>query len=159
MRIEDYALIGDLHTAALVARDGSIDWLCLPRFDSAACFAALLGKPEHGCFELGPLGGGRRSERRYRGDSLVLESDFDTADGMVTIVDCMPLRTEQPDVVRIVVGRRGCVPMTLRLIPRFEYGSIVPRVGRWERGVTAMAGPDKLRLDSPVPLELEGHAA
>jgi len=106
-RIEDYALIGDCQTAALVARDGSIDWLCLPRFDSAACFGALLGTEEHGRWRLAPAADGARTRRRYRGDTLVLETDYETDEGAVTVVDCMPLRTQEPDVVRVVVGRRG----------------------------------------------------
>src|SRR5204862_5706442 len=103
-RIEDYALIGDCETAALVSRAGSIDWLCFPRFDSGACFAALLGTPEHGRWLLAPQGEVRRSSRRYRGDTLVLETAFETDDGAVTVVDAMPPRSEEPDVVRLIVG-------------------------------------------------------
>src|SRR2546422_3322879 len=149
-RIEDYALIGDGQTAALVARDGSIDWLCVPRFDSGACFAALLGTPEHGCWRLAPAGEVRRVSRRYRGDTLVLETDFETEDGAVTLVDCMPPRTRQPDVVRIVVGRRGRVAMRMHLVIRFDYGSVVPWVQRTEGGLRAIAGPDALLLQTPV---------
>src|SRR5436189_133764 len=104
LRIEDYALIGDCQTAALVGRDGSIDWLCLPRFDSGACFAALLGTPEHGRWQLAPVGDITASRRRYRENTLVLETDFETAEGAVTVVDCMPPRTREPDLVRMVVG-------------------------------------------------------
>jgi GH15 family glucan-1,4-alpha-glucosidase len=151
-RIEDYALIGDLETVALVARDGSIDWLCLPRFDSAACFAALLGNPGHGRWLLCPAGDVRKTERRYRQGTLVLETDFETDSGAVTVVDCMPLRTRNPELIRQVVGRRGQVPMHTQLVIRFEYGSIVPWVRRAEGGIVAIAGPDALRLRSDVEL-------
>lgn len=109
MRIEDYALIGDCQTAALVGRDGSIDWLCLPRFDSGACLAALLGTEENGRWLLTPAGDIRKVARRYRGDTLILETDFETDDGTVTVIDCMPPRTREPDLIRLVVGRRGTV--------------------------------------------------
>src|SRR5262245_293139 len=104
-RIEDYALIGDTITAALVGRDGSIDWLCVPRFDSGACFAALLGSPEHGRWLIGPAGPVVRSTRRYRDGTLVLETDHVTAEGEVTVIDCMPLHAERADIARVVVGR------------------------------------------------------
>jgi len=107
LKIEDYALIGDCHTAALVARDGSIDWLCWPRFDSAACFAALVGEPKHGRWRIAPSQELVSSKRRYRGDSLILETELETAEGAVTLIDFMPIRTEQCEVVRLVVGRRG----------------------------------------------------
>src|SRR5438270_1386759 len=107
LRIEDYALIGDCETAALVGRDGSIDWLCLPRFDSGACFAALLGTPEHGRWLLAPATGVRGVRRRYRPHTLVLETEFETEDGAVTVVDCMPPRTQTPVLVRLVEGKRG----------------------------------------------------
>jgi GH15 family glucan-1,4-alpha-glucosidase len=151
-RIEDYALVGDLETAALVARDGSIDWLCLPRFDSAACFAALLGTPDHGRWLLCPAGDVRKTERRYRPGTLVLETDFETDSGAVTVVDCMPVRTERPELIRLVVGRRGQVPMRTELVIRFEYGSIVPWVRGKDDGITAIAGPDALRVRSDVEL-------
>ena len=108
-RIEDYALIGDCETAALVARDGSIDWLCWPRFDGGACFAALLGTPEHGRWLIAPADRKARVTRRYRGDTLILETDFETGDGAVTLVDFMPPRGKASDVVRIVIGRRAAV--------------------------------------------------
>src|SRR3954452_19989174 len=101
-RIEDYALIGDCRTAALVGRDGSIDWLCLPRFDSGACFAALLGTPDNGRWRIAPAGEVRATRRHYRGDTLILETEFETADGVVALIDFMPPRSEAPDVVRIV---------------------------------------------------------
>jgi GH15 family glucan-1,4-alpha-glucosidase len=151
-RIEDYALIGDCLSCALVGRDGSIDWLCWPRFDSGACFAALLGKPEHGRWQIAPAGEVRSARRRYRGDTLILETDFEVDDGAVTVIDFMPPRGEAPDIVRIVEGRRGTVPMRLELIIRFDYGSIVPWVRRIEHGISAIAGPDMLRPITPVEL-------
>src|SRR6266568_3141460 len=123
LRIEDYALIGDCQTAALVGRDGSIDWLCLPRFDSGACFAALLGTPEHGRWQIAPAGDFTASRRRYRDNTLVLETEFETAEGAVAVVDCMPPRTSEPDLVRLVVGKRGRVKMQMHLVLRFDYGS------------------------------------
>jgi GH15 family glucan-1,4-alpha-glucosidase len=149
-RIEDYALIGDCQTAALVGRDGSIDWLCVPRFDSPACFAALLGTPEHGRWQIAPAGGGRAARRRYRGDTLVLETDFEADGGAVTLIDFMPPRSDAPDLVRIVAGRRGQVRMRMELVVRFDYGSVVPWVRRAGRGITAIAGPDMLRLRAGV---------
>src|SRR5438034_10916697 len=119
--IENYALIGDCHTAALVAKDGSIDWLCFPRFDSGACFAALLGTPEHGRWQISPVGDVRQVRRRYRGDTLLLETEFETDDGKVTLLDCMPPRSRAPDVVRIVEGQRGQVPRRVGLIMRVDY--------------------------------------
>ena len=114
--IEDYALIGNCETAALVARDGSIDWLCWPRFDSGACFAALLGKPEHGRWQIAPADSGAKVTRRYRDDTLVLETEFTTADGAVTLIDFMPLRDggKSSEVVRLVMGQRGQVVMPVR---------------------------------------------
>jgi GH15 family glucan-1,4-alpha-glucosidase len=155
-RIEDYALVGNCETAALVARDGSVDWLCLPRFDSGACFAALLGTPKNGCWELAPASEIRRTRRRYRKNSLVLETTFETGDGAVTLVDCMPLGRERPELVRLVRGERGQVPMRTRLIIRFDYGHIIPWVRRLEEGgIWAIAGPDALRLRTEVPLHGE----
>src|SRR5439155_3053076 len=154
-RIEDYAIIGDCHTAALVGKDGSIDWLCLPRLDSGACFAALLGKPEHGRWLIAPRDEPHRVERRYRDDTLILETDFQTADGEVRLIDCMPPRTDWPDVVRIVEGRRGKVRMRMELIIRFDYGSIIPWVRRTKAGLRAIAGPDLLELCTPVEMRGE----
>jgi GH15 family glucan-1,4-alpha-glucosidase len=151
-RIEDYALLGDCQTAALVARDGSIDWLCLPRFDSGACFAALLGRPEHGRWQIAPLDAPRRIERRYAEGTLVLETIFTTGEGEVALLDCMPPRSREPNLVRIVVGRRGTVKMRMHFVLRFDYGSIVPWVRRTERGIRAVAGPDQVELQTPVPL-------
>jgi len=152
-RIEDYALIGDCLSSALVGRDGSIDWLCWPRFDSGACFAALLGEPKHGRWQIAPAGEVRSVRRRYRDDTLILETDFEVDNGAVTLIDFMPPRGEAPDIVRIVEGRRGTVPMRLELIIRFDYGSIVPWVRHIEHGISAIAGPDMLRLITPVELQ------
>jgi GH15 family glucan-1,4-alpha-glucosidase len=154
-RIEDYALIGDRHTAALVARNGSIDWLCFPRFDSGACFAALLGNEEHGCWTLSPAGKIRRIRRGYHDDTLVLETEYETADGAVSVIDCMPPRSKEADLVRIVIGKRGQVPMRMRLVLRLDYGSIIPWVRRTENGICAVAGPDTLTLQSDVNLRNE----
>ena len=156
--IEDYGLIGDLQTAALVGRDGSLDWLCLPRFDSPACFAALLGTEDNGSWRLGPAAGGVCTRRRYRGDSLVLESEWDTPEGSVRVVDAMPPRGEAADVVRVVEGLSGRVPMRTTLRLRFDYGRIVPWV-RHERGqFAAVAGPDSAWLSTPVRLHGEDLA-
>jgi len=149
-------MIGDCHTAALVSRDGSIDWLCLPRFDSAACFAALLGTPEHGRWLLAPAGGVRSIRRRYRDGTLILETDYETDTGMVTVTDCMPVRGQAPDLIRTVEGKRGTVAMRMELIIRLDYGSTVPWVQRIDGGISAIAGPDRLVLITPVPLHGEG---
>ena len=154
--LEDYALIGDCHTAALVGRDGSIDWLCFPRFDSGACFAALLGTPDHGRWLIAPAGEVRRTTRRYVGDTLVLETTFETAEGSVTVTDCMPVRTGEPDLVRLVRGTGGCVRMRTEFVVRFDYGSITPWVRRERGGVRAVGGPDAIHLRTPVPLRGEG---
>jgi GH15 family glucan-1,4-alpha-glucosidase len=150
MRIEDYALIGDTQTAALVGRDGSIDWLCMPRFDSGACFAALLGDRSHGRWLIAPTGDGFTTTRRYRNRSLVLETEFTTADGVVRLVDCMPPRQQAPDLVRVVEGVRGEVRMQMELIVRFDYGSVIPWVRTIDGVLRAIAGPDALSLWSPV---------
>jgi GH15 family glucan-1,4-alpha-glucosidase len=153
LKIEDYGLIGDLHTAALVGRDGSIDWLCLPRFDSPACFAALLGDEDAGFWRLAPAAGGMCTSRRYRGDSLVLETEWRTAEGSVRVVDAMPPRGEAADVVRVVEGISGRVPMRMALRLRFDYGRIVPWVRHHGDHVAAVAGPDAAWLRTPVALE------
>ncbi len=156
MRIEDYGLIGDLQTAALVGLDGSVDWLCLPRFDSAACFSALLGDDTDGRWLLAPAGEVERVERRYRGDTLVHELDFHCAGGSVRVIDFMPPRGTEPDLVRIVEGLEGSVPMRLDLVIRFGYGSIVPWVQRLDGGTRiAVAGPDALALHTPVAVHGE----
>jgi hypothetical protein len=138
-RIEEYALIGDCETAALVSRDGSIDWLCFPRFDSAACFAALLGTPEHGRWLLTPTDTIQTIRRRYREGTLVLETKYQTDRGVVAVIDCMPLRTTSHDVVRMVEGRRGQVHMRMELVIRFDYGldplSWLLRSAKWLAGI------------------------
>jgi GH15 family glucan-1,4-alpha-glucosidase len=154
-RIEDYALIGDCQTAALVARDGSVDWLCFPRFDSGACFAALLGTPEHGRWKLAPTEPIRTVRRRYWPGTLILETEYETDSGAVAVIDWMPPRNVAPDLMRLVVGRRGTVPMRMELVIRFDYGSVVPWVQRSGDGIRATAGPDTLFLHTPVPLHGE----
>jgi GH15 family glucan-1,4-alpha-glucosidase len=153
--LEDYAMLGDTQTSALVGRDGSIDWLCLPRFDSGAVFAALLGDEQHGRWLLAPAAGGRATRRAYRDGTLVLDSEWDTPEGSVRITDCMPPRDRHPDLVRVVRGLRGRVPMRMQLILRFDYGSIVPWVRRVDGDLLAVAGPDAVVLDSPV--RTHGH--
>ena len=148
--IADYALIGDGHTAALVGRDGSIDWLCLPRFDSGACFAALLGDPQHGRWQIAPGAEVRAVQRRYREGSLILETDFETDEGAVRVIDLMPLAAGRRDVVRIVEGLRGRVPMRMELVIRFDYGKVVPWVRKIDGAVLATAGPDTLELRTSV---------
>ena len=150
--IEDYALIGDTHTAGLVSREGSIDWLCLPRFDSPACFAALLGDRSNGRWLLAPAGGVREVRRRYQGDTLVLETEYRTDDGVVRVVDCMPPRQRDPDLARVVEGVRGRVRMRMELTIRFDYGSIVPWVRHVDGALHAVAGPDSVWLRTPVPV-------
>jgi GH15 family glucan-1,4-alpha-glucosidase len=162
LRIEDYALIGDTRTAALVGRDGSIDWLCVPRFDAPACFAALLGGPEHGRFKLAPKAAPTRVRRRYRPGTLVLETEFETADGAVRISDCMPLPDGRTEIARLVEGLSGRVAMEMELVVRFDYGRVVPWVRRLDGGVSATAGPDSVLLRTPVPTHGEQfttHAA
>ena len=152
-KIEDYALIGDTHTAALVGRDGSVDWLCVPRFDSSACFAALLGTADHGRWLLAPQGGAPATRRAYRGGALVLDQEWDTPSGTVRVTDFMPPRHHHPRVFRIVQGLRGSVEMVTEVLVRFEYGSQVPWVVQNEHGIRAVAGPDAIELDSPVQLK------
>jgi GH15 family glucan-1,4-alpha-glucosidase len=155
MRIEDYGLIGDLQTAALVGRDGGIDWLCLPRFDSASCLAALLGDERHGRWQIVPAAGARATTRRYRPGTLVLETAFETDTGAVRVVDFMPPRADGPPrLMRIVEGVRGRVPMQMRLMVRPDYAAITPWHERTVDGVVATAGPDAFRLSTPVPLDM-----
>jgi GH15 family glucan-1,4-alpha-glucosidase len=154
LRIEDYAIVGDTETVALVGNNGSIDWLCLPRFDSSACFAALLGDETNGRWRIAPAAEARRVERRYRPGTLVLETEFETAEGAVRVVDCMPPREGRPDVIRVVQGLRGRVPMQLRLNPRFDYGRRIPLVSRIPGGVVALAGPEALCLHASVDLDV-----
>jgi GH15 family glucan-1,4-alpha-glucosidase len=156
MLLEDYGLIGDMQSAALVGRDGAIDWLCLPRFDSASCFTALLGDERHGRWLLTPAGEVRASRRRYRHGTLVLESELETEEGAVRIVDFMPKRGEGPPrVMRIVEGVEGRVPMRMELSLRPDYGSIHPWVELAPDGAVAPAGPDAFRLSTPLTLQLE----
>jgi GH15 family glucan-1,4-alpha-glucosidase len=154
-RIEDYALLGDLQTAALIDRRGSIDWCCFPRFDSGACFAALLGGPENGRWLLAPATEISRHERRYRHDTLILESIFETAEGRIRAIDFMPRRGVTPDIVRIVEGLDGSVPMRSELVIRFDYGRIVPWVRRVDGARLAVAGPDALCFRTPVDVRGE----
>ena len=154
-RIEDYALLGDLQTAALVSTTGSIDWLCLPRFDSPACFAALLDTPDAGHWQIAPAGGGTCTGRRYVSDTLVLETDWVTAEGTARVIDFMPPRGHAPDVVRIVQGVSGRVAMNSTLRLRFDYGRVVPWVRHHDGQMVAIAGPDAARLRTPAPTR--GH--
>jgi GH15 family glucan-1,4-alpha-glucosidase len=152
-RIEDYALIGNCETTALVGRDGSIDWLCLPRYDSDACFSALLGNAEHGHWRIAPDGDVCKVSRRYAGRTLILETIFETEDGAVQLTDFLARRDNVTDVIRIVRGLRGSVRMRTELVVRYQYGAIVPWASRHEDGrLMLMAGPDRLLLDADVPV-------
>jgi GH15 family glucan-1,4-alpha-glucosidase len=156
MKIEDYGMIGDLQTAALVGRNGSVDWLCLPRFDSASVFGALVGEERHGCWRIAPSSGVLGGTRRYRPDTLVLETDLVTAEGTVRLIDFMPHRgAAAPQLVRIVEGLDGRVPMEMSLLLRPDYGSIVPWLERAPDGIVAVAGPDSFRLSTPLLLTSE----
>src|SRR5436305_6597754 len=156
-RIEDYALLGDLQTAALVGRHGSVDWLPFPRFDSSSCFGALLGGSEHGRWLVAPTGGGRAVDRRYRPDTLVLESEWQTPTGRVRVIDFMPPRETKPDIVRIVEGLDGEVDMRTELIIRLDYGSVIPWVLRHDqRTLLAVGAPDALTLRTPIELRPDG---
>jgi len=156
LAIEDYAIIGDCKAAALVGRDGSIDWLCWPRFDSDACFAALLGTPDHGRWLIAPHEKAKRIERRYRPNTLILETRFETADGAALVVDFMPGREWGSSVVRLVMGKSGRVNMRTELAIRFGYGATVPWVTRLdEETLRAIAGPDMVVLQTRVPLRGE----
>ncbi|NAO26455.1 glycoside hydrolase family 15 protein [Pseudomonas syringae pv. dysoxyli] len=155
--IEDYALLGNCETAALVARDGSLDWLCFPRFDSTACFAALLGSDEHGRWKIAPTAEVIAVERRYRDGTLILETVFETRDGRAMLIDFMPMKTSG-HVVRMVVGLSGRVEFAVDLAIRFDYGSSVPWVERKDaHTLTAVAGPEMLVLRSPVALHPQDH--
>jgi len=160
MRIEDYGLIGDMRTAALVGRDGSLDWLCLPRFDSASCCTALLGDERHGRWRLAPAGEVRATRRRYRPGTLVLETEHETAEGVVRVIDFMPRRGDGPPrVMRVVEGVRGRVPMRMELALRPDYGSIRPWIEAAADGAVATAGPDAFRLSTPLALRIEDGTA
>ena len=158
LRLEDYAMIGDTHTGALVGSDGSIDWLCLPRFDSGAVFAALLGEVYNGRWLIAPTGGVRRARRRYRSGTLVLDTEFETDSGAVRVTDFMPRRDGRAAVVRLIEGIAGHVPMRMHLVMRFDYGRTVPWVRRLDGRLVAVAGPDALVLDAPVATEGEDRA-
>lgn len=159
--IEDYAMIGDTRTAALVSDKGSIDWFCAPRFDSGACFAALLGDPNNGHWSICPQGADWRATRRYRDETLILETDFVTATGSARLIDFMPAQGKRPRIVRIVNGVRGTVHMTAELAVRLDYGSRVPWARRTGGALEFIAGPDALYLDSEVETTAQGltHAA
>ncbi|MFF5786521.1 glycoside hydrolase family 15 protein [Streptomyces sp. NPDC012693] len=156
-RIDDYALIGDLQTAALVGRDGSVDWLCLPRFDSAACFAAILGDEDNGHWRIAPKGATTCATRRYAEDSLVLETYWETRTGTVKVIDFMPQRDRAPDLMRIVEGVSGSVEMSSVLRLRFDYGSVVPWMRRTDGHRVAVAGPDSVWLRSEPPVKTWGQ--
>ncbi len=157
-RIEDYAMLGDCESAALVSRSGSIDWLCWPRFDSGACFAALLGTPANGRWLIAPTAPDPRVTRRYRGETMILETDFETSEGAVRITDFMPIHDGQSDLVRIVTGLRGRVDMKTEIILRFAYGNVVPWVSRMDDGrLRAIAGPDMMIIRSDVELHGVGR--
>jgi GH15 family glucan-1,4-alpha-glucosidase len=153
--IEDYAMIGDCHTAALVSKLGSIDWLCLPDFDSGACFACLVGSAENGHWSISPARSIRSIRRRYREGTLILETEFDTESGTVRLIDFMVTRSRAPELCRLVVGVSGEVQMNLELVIRFDYGSVVPWVRRTDHGISAIAGPDMLSLRTRVKLRDE----
>jgi len=151
-KIEDYAFLSDTQTGALVSRDGCVDWLCLPRFDSGACFASLLGNTENGHWRFFPEEEVQTTRRRYRGDTLILETELETKDGAVRLIDFMPPRGENPDIIRIIEGLRGKVQMHMELVIRFDYGQIIPWVRKRKEGgdLEAIAGPDGLILRTPV---------
>ena len=154
--IADYALIGDCETAALVSRDGSIDWLCWPRFDSDACFAALLGTPDNGRWRIAPTAENFSVSRRYRPGTLILETRYETDEGVATLIDFMPLRNNTADIVRLVVGESGRMTMGMELVLRFGYGSIVPWVTRLpDDTLRAVAGPDMVLLTTPIDVHGE----
>ncbi|MGW0824478.1 glycoside hydrolase family 15 protein [Streptomyces sp. NPDC002845] len=157
--IEDYALVGDLLTAGLIGRDGSLDWLCLPRFDSPACFAALLGDEGNGRWRIGPADpAGARAHRRYRGETLILDTEWETADGRALVTDFMPRREGAPCVVRIVEGLSGSVDLRMELRLRFDYGGVVPWMRRTAGQLTGIAGPESVWLRTPVRLTAHGTA-
>ncbi len=160
LRIEDYALIGDCRSCALVGNNGSIDWLCWPRFDSNACFAGLLGTSEHGRWKIAPVDPQAQVMRAYAGDTLILDTIFETAEGSVSIVDFMSTAVGDPSVIRLVKGRRGKVAMRMHLVLRFDYGATVPWVTQLEDGpgLSAIAGPSRAELRTPVPLRGENFA-
>jgi GH15 family glucan-1,4-alpha-glucosidase len=150
-RIEDYALVGDLETAALIGIDGSVDWLCLPRFDSDAVFTALLGDESHGRWLIAPAGEVTATRRHYRAGTLVLETHFETPEGHVRVIDCMPPRDKSVELIRVVEGMRGLVQMRMDLALRFNYGKSIPWVRRVDGALLAIAGPDAVWLTTSEP--------
>ncbi|VXB33115.1 Glycoside hydrolase 15-related protein [Burkholderia sp. 8Y] len=157
--IEDYALLGDGQTAALLSRDGSIDWLCWPRFDSDACFAALLGTPQNGCWSLAPAGSVERQTRRYQDDTLVIETDFELPGGAVRLIDFMPVGEASSSVVRMVIGLRGVVQMNMVLRLRFNYGALCPWSEQIDGAIQACIGPDRVVLRSDIALSMTNGTA
>ncbi len=157
-RLEDYAIIGDCETGALISREGALDWLCWPCFDSGACFAALIGASDNGLWRIGARDPAARISRRYRDATLILDTRIETDTGVATVTDFMPLRGEASDVVRIVKGERGVVPMRMEFIVRFDYGALIPWVTRFEQGsLKAIAGPDMVVLRTTAPLRPSGR--
>src|SRR5271166_426276 len=159
LRIEDYAMVGDTESAALVGKNGSMDWLCAPRFDSPAFFAALLGTEANGHWQIAPVGQVRRVQRCYRSGTIILETEFETDEGAVRLVDCMPLHEGHTNVVRVVEGLRGRVTMQMHFAPRFDYGRLIPTLWRLDQGVFAFAGPDAVCLRTAVDLREDSAAA
>ena len=157
--LEDYAMIGDGETAALVSRDGSVDWLCWPRFDSDACFAALLGNVEHGRWLIGPVDPVKSRARRYQTDTLIMETDLVTETGSVRLIDFMPIREDVTAMIRIVAGLDGTCRLRMDLRLRFDYGTVSPWTEPADHGFVATVGPDQVELHAPVPLEIRDHAA
>ncbi len=155
LRIEDYGLIGDCTTAALIGREGSLDWLCWPRFDSGACFAALLGDESNGRWRMGPAVGNARSDRGYRDSTMVLETRFYDDAGDFAVIDFMPIGGKTSSVIRIVEGRRGTSKVRMSMMLRFDYGASVPWVEAIDGGIVAIAGPNLVVLRASVPMHGE----
>ncbi len=158
MELEHYGFIGNMRTCALVGANGSIDWLCLPRFDSAACLAALLGERRNGCWQIAPRGVEGSGRQRYRSDTLILETEFETESGVVRVIDCMPPHAEFRELVRVVEGVSGAVEMAMNFIVRFDYGRTVPWVWRDAEGLNVVAGPEALNLRTDVDIRGEAMA-
>src|SRR5213083_1824898 len=149
-KIEDYAFLSDTQTGALVSRDGCVDWLCFPRFDSPACFASLVGDKENGHWRFFPKEKVEATRRRYRGETLILETEIETKSGAIRLIDFMPPRGENPDIIRIIEGLRGEVALKMELIVRFDYGRVVPWVRKCDGALEAIAGPDALVFRAPI---------
>ena len=158
MRIEDYAFLSDTQTSALVGRDGSVDWLCMPRFDSPSCFAKLLGTEDNGFWKIAPADPLKDTQRRYRDGTLILDTEFTTGTGRVRLTDFMPIRDESPDFIRVVEGLDGEVPMKMKLALRFDYGRMIPWVRQKEGCLVAIAGPNAILLQSDVKTHGEDHS-